>query len=561
MASKIPGLFQRGGMWWLRVIAPLDLQAPFYGGKRTAFNGSLGTSDPHEARVRAVTKRAELEAQFLRQRRELSPPKLASIAPEVRKMIVDTLLENEAAEDAALRMRKDATTRFYSPATAAYRLEDGSLPERPEAPSTSPLRPLAPETVTARAAFNERRQKLVRAALASGNLEVMIPLVQPIVKRLGLAIDYETPDGAQLLHESLAAYSSAREIAVQRDQGLVVPTPPKPAAPPEVVQVVPDVPGTPETAPHLKDIKADWLALKTRTRPAIKITERALKLLAEAGADAPLSELDRTHGAKLRAHLVAKGIKGQSVKNLIGPLQALLNVAVDAGKLTVNPWAGLKIDTSDSTKRLPWRTEDLKKLVVANNTRTDAGRWLLPLGLYTSARIGELAQLELADIKQIDDVWCIEVHDRKTEGHQNRSVKTKAGERLIPIHQHLIDLGFLEFVKSAKVAGDRFLFPKFIQRGKRRPGDLAGLDFLKLREAAGVELDERFTFHSLRHNGRSMLAAAGINEQIIDKLVGHESGTVQGRYTHADTATLAAAVAKLDWTTLGLQQPYSPTGS
>jgi hypothetical protein len=65
-------------------------------------------------------------------------------------MIVDSLLANEAAEDAAQRMRKDATTRFYSPATAAYRLEDGSLPERPEAPSVSALRPLAPVTVAAR---------------------------------------------------------------------------------------------------------------------------------------------------------------------------------------------------------------------------------------------------------------------------------------------------------------------------------------------------------------------------------------------------------------------------
>lgn len=540
-------------MWWLRVIAPLDLQAPFYGGKRIAFNGSLGTSDPQVARVSAAAKRADLEAQFLRQRRELSPPKLASVAPEVRSLIVGTLLEAEASEDAAQRLHKDATTRFYSPATAAYQLADGSLPARPEAPPVGSLRPLAPSTVAARAAFNLRRREVVRAALASGNLEVVIPLVQPIVKRLGLAIDYETADGVQLLHECLAAYSSAREIAVQRDQGLVVPTPPKPASSLETAQMTPNASGMVEAPAHLKDIKADWLAIKARARPAIKITDRALNLLAEAGVDVPLSELDRTHGAKLRAHLVATGIKGQSVKNLIAPLQALLNVAVDAGKLKANPWAGLKIDTSDSTTRLPWRTEDLKKLVETNNARSDAGRWLLPLGLYTSARIGELAQLELTDIKQIDGVWCIEVHDRRTEGHQNRTVKTKAGERLIPIHQHLIDLRFLEYVESARKAGGRFVFPKFVQRGKRRPGDLAGLDFLKLREGAGVELDERFTFHSLRHNGRSMLAAAGINEQIIDKLVGHESGTVQGRYTHADTATLAAAVAKLDWTTLGLR--------
>lgn len=541
-------------MWWLRVIAPLDLQAPFYGGKRIAFTGSLGTSDPGEARVRAVTKRAELEAQFLRQRRELAPPKLASVAPEVRRCIVETLLHEDSAEDAAQRMNKDRAARVYGPITVAYELADGTLPERPEAPTVSPLKPLAPEIVATRASYNRRRQESVRAALASGNLEVMIPIVQPIVRRLGLAIDYATPDGAQLLQEALVAYSGAREVAVQRDQGMVVPTPPMPAVLSQVAQVAPAAPGAAMTAVYLKDIKADWLALKTRTRPATKIMDRALKLMREAGVDVPLAELNRQHGAHLRAYLFATDIKGQSVKNLFVPLQSLLNVAVDNGKLITNPWAGLKIDTSDSIQRLPYRLEDLQKLVTANNSRTDAGRWLLPLGLYTGARIGELAQLELADIQQTDGVWCIEVHGRKSEGHPKRTVKTKAGERMIPLSQRLIELGFMGFVEASRKAGERFVFPKFIQGGKRIPSAVAGVDFLRLREDADVDLeDERFTFHSLRHNIRSALAAAGVNDQIIDKLIGHKSGTVQSRYTHATTDTLAGVVAKLDWCSLGIR--------
>jgi integrase len=420
----------------------------------------------------------------------------------------------------------------------------------PAVESISPLRPLAPEVVATRSAFNLRRQQVVRAALASGNLEVMLPLVKPIAQRLGLAIDYESADGVQLLQDALAAYMQARDVAVQRDEGKVVLTPSMPAVPAEMAQ---EAQNPAKGNAYLRDIKADWLALKIRQRPAIKIMERALKLMGEAGIDVPLAELDRQHGAKLRAHLLATGVKGQTVKNLFVPLQSLLNVAVDSGKLKANPWAGLRIDTSDSTQRLPWRTEDLKKLVSANNIRTDAGRWLLPLGLYTAARIGELAQIELADIQQVDGVWCIEVHDRKSEGHQKRTVKTKAGKRLIPITQRLIDLGFLKHVEAAREAGERFLFPAFIQGGKRLPSELAGADFLKLREDSGVAIDERWTFHSLRHNGRSMLAAAHVNDQIIDKLVGHESGTVQGRYTHATTATLAEAVGKFDWTALGLR--------
>lgn len=550
MASKIAGTFLRGGKFGLRIIAPKDLQARFYDGKRIAFNGSLGTGDPQVARVKAAAIRADFEAQFLAQRREMSPPKLAAVGPELRQCIVDTLLSEEAERDAAQRLDKTKSTGVYRAVVVGYEGEDGSPPDRPPLPPAPPLRPLSPTAVSARTAFNLRRQAMVREALATGNLEIMLPIVQPIAKRLGLAIDYETADGAQLLQEALAAYSAARGIAVQRDLGMVVPTPPTPTVSAAVAEV--RASATKGTV-HLRDIKADWVAIKTRTKAAINITDRALKLMTEAKVDVPLAELDRQHGSKLRAYLVATGIKGQSVKNLLVPLQSLLNVAVDSGKLKANPWAGLKIDTSDSIQRLPWRLEDLQKLTTANNERTDPARWLFPLALYSGCRAGEMAQAELADIQQIDGVWCLEVHGRVSAGNENRSVKTKAGERLIPISRHLVDLGFLNHVEASREAGARFVFPEFIGNGKRLPSDFASADFLKLREAADVQIDERFTLHSIRHNVRSALAAAHVNDQIIDKLVGHESGTVQGRYTHATTSTLAAAVERLDWVSLGLR--------
>jgi len=47
-----------------------------------------------------------------------------------------------------------------------------------------------------------------------------------------------------------------------------------------------------------------------------------------------------------------------------------------------------------------------------------------------------------------------------------------------------------------------------------------------------------------------VLAGASVNETIIDKLIGHESGAVQSRYTHASMGALVTAVAVLDWSGL-----------
>jgi integrase len=553
-------MFQRGSRYWLRVVAPLDLQAKFYSGKKIAFEGSLGTSDPEVARAAAAAKRAELEAQFLRQRRELSPPILAKITPEMRRCIVETLLAQEVSQDAAQRLDKTRSTTVYSGAVASYANEDGTGYALPPHVVVPPLRPLSSNIVTARATVNQSRLKTVRAAVASGNLEVMVPIVGPIVKRLGLAIDYETEDGVMLLQEALGAYASAREVAVKRDAGEVVPTPPMPDCAPVQIEAVPETPAapspsvTPSGDPRMQDLFEDWKALKTRAKPAIKITERSIGIMRELGLDIPLAQLDRQHGAKMRAHLVSQGLRGQSIKNLVAPIQALLNVGVDNGKLAINPWAGLKIDTSDSVQRLPWRLEDLKKLADTNALREqdDAGRWLFPLMMHTGCRIGEVAQLELADIRTIDGVYAIEIHDRASEGHRNRTVKTKAGERVVPVHPRLIALGFREYVEARRTAGDRFLFPRFIQNGSRLPSELAGRDFLKLRTDAGITIDERWSAHSIRHNVRSTLAAAGINDTIIDRVVGHESGSVRSRYTHAQMPALVTAIAALDWSAVGL---------
>jgi integrase len=531
------GLSQRNGVWQLRIGVPADLLHLYPG--IDAYRGSLKTRDRTEAITKAHALIAQYRQTFDHQRTaevvKRAPPTVP-LTPELEGYL--------SAQAGWLALLFDDVVRF-APGMAeavAPALHFLTAPENQRPPSP-------PDASRARWG---RVQGLAleqsKADLAAGRLHLVQQAVEADLKPLGIRVDWDDTANRLALARIARAQVRAFQKTVERGQGEPHDTPAKPTAP--VTLATAETAGTVLRVP---DLKADWLAVKARSMTAVKITDRALGLLAEAGVDVPLSDLNRTHGATFRAHLVQKGIRGQSVKNLIGPIQALLNVAVDAGKLKTNPWAGLKIDTSDSIQRLPWRLEDLTKLAAANNLHTDPSRWLFPLLLHTGARIGEMAQLELADIREVDGVPAIEIHDRQAEGHEKRSVKTKAGLRVVPVHASLIALGFLAHVEERRQAGDRFLFPRFIQKGKRIPSDIAGQEFTKLREEAGIGRDERFTAHSLRHNVRSALAAASVNDQIIDKLVGHESGTVQGRYTHATTKALAEAVGRLDWQGLGLQ--------
>jgi len=71
--------------------------------------------------------------------------------------------------------------------------------------------------------------------------------------------------------------------------------------------------------------------------------------------------------------------------------------------------------------------------------------WLLPLGLYTGARLNELCQLRVHDV--IQDVHGVDLIDINDNGY-NKSLKTGPSARQIPICSKLVEMGFLNFVEE-----------------------------------------------------------------------------------------------------------------
>lgn len=533
----IPGLTRRRQTFFLTIVKPVDLRRdPSDSSDRYAFRATLGTRDESVARIKAMAIRADLETQWQAERQRRRPqPAIAATGALVDMLVAKYRAEVLEADDLNRVAGKPLEHLLFLP--DELRTVEGGMFEAVE------------DVQTKIAAHAE----VLQWCLAAGQLDPFLLILAHTLDGTGLPpIDWDA-EPSLFIRFAQAVVRLYKDIAA-RAHGELIETPAPPAVP-----VVP-VPVAKSAAPALDwaTLLTDWLGAKKRKAAAIKITERSIAEFTKVCGPVAACDLNRGHAAQYRADLIAQGLRGRSIRNLLSPLVALLNLAVDSGKLPLNPWHGVKVDTSDSTKRLPWRLEQLRALMAVNNTRDDAGRWLLPLLLYTGCRLGEIAQLELADIRDIDGAYAIEVHDLVSEGHEARSVKTSAGLRVVPMAPQVLALGLREHVEAMRAAGERFLFPKFIQSGNKRPSELAGRYFLELRRAAGIAPDSRFSAHSCRHNVRSALAAAGVNETIIDKVIGHESGAVQSRYTHAAMPTLSAAVALLDWSELGWEWPRSP---
>jgi integrase len=195
---------------------------------------------------------------------------------------------------------------------------------------------------------------------------------------------------------------------------------------------------------------------------------------------------------------------------------------------------GMKVAKAKNaaTERKPF-SQQLTRLIFTELTDNPSGivrkgshKWGALLGMFTGARLNEICQLEMADIKQEEGIWFLHITD---EGDNNKRVKAKASRRKVPVHSELIRLGLLEFVDSRKHATR--LFPDFSYNTNGGYGRNLGrwynetfLPKLGIKEPALV-------FHSLRHTVVTRLAQAGVAEPLYQCLVGHaRDGVTQEVY-------------------------------
>lgn len=152
--------------------------------------------------------------------------------------------------------------------------------------------------------------------------------------------------------------------------------------------------------------------------------------------------------------------------------------------------------------------------------------WVPLIGLLQGMRLNEICQLYVDDIK-LDEVPNISVNDEA-----DKLVKNVDSHRRIPIHPKLIEMGFLDYVKSVKDAGKERLF-WLLKPHRGAYAHYPGKWFQTFNRKY-VTSDPKKVFHSLRHGFIDHLANnSEAKEHHIAWLVGHANRKSQttGRYT------------------------------
>lgn len=170
------------------------------------------------------------------------------------------------------------------------------------------------------------------------------------------------------------------------------------------------------------------------------------------------------------------------------------------------------------------------------------GRFWVPLlALFQGFRCNECCQIEIADVLEKDGVPSISITDTLDDeaDAKGKSVKNSSSRSIVPIHPAILRMGFLDFVKKRRVAGDDSrLFPELPRTKEGSYADIFSKWFNRFLDKTFNGKKPEGTFHSFRHAFRDATRRAKMHMEIADRLGRWApSGGVGSRYGAGFTMT------------------------
>lgn len=244
----------------------------------------------------------------------------------------------------------------------------------------------------------------------------------------------------------------------------------------------------------------------------------------------------------------------RTVKTQMQHVSAVFSFAKKEGLIEINPVEGSVSDirvVSNAEER-PYQEAELA-LIFGSKIFTegyrplkanygDAPYWIPLILYYTGARAEEIAQLYVDDISTENNIPYIHIRARRPDQH----VKT-GDSRKVPVHPHLIELGFLRYVECLSSTGR--VFPHLSKNPKYHAK--VGAWFSSFIKEIGVTREDIKPFHSFRHTFITKCRELGGREDVQDSITGHSGGNVSRQYGNFPMTTLYDLVQQIPRITVG----------
>lgn len=172
--------------------------------------------------------------------------------------------------------------------------------------------------------------------------------------------------------------------------------------------------------------------------------------------------------------------------------------------------------------------------------------WIPLIGLYTGARLNEICQLYVDDIRKENGIFYFNI----TRDRPDQFTKNTQSIRKVPIHSKLIELGFLDFVKAVtKSKKDRIFYNLTFQKKNHYAGSTSTA-YGRYLDKIGIT-DRSKVFHSFRHNIETILAHKKVPQSMINAMCGWKNKSIP-ELNYLDKYPLSLLQKEME----SLQYPY-----
>jgi integrase len=249
--------------------------------------------------------------------------------------------------------------------------------------------------------------------------------------------------------------------------------------------------------------------------------------------------------------LVASGLTGSSVRNILAPLRVICRRAIEDDELAINPTAHLRLPEGPGRRERAAPVDEAMRLLSA---LPEEQRALWATAIFSGLRRGELRALRWSDID--DGISIIRVVRTWDDIVGEVEPKSKKSKRTVPVAS-VLRLFLLEHKASTgrrdnelvfgKTASDPFS-PGMVNKRARgawatrfacgcdleRDDDdnLIGQGGRRVCPQHRAQLLQPICLHECRHTYVSLMHDAGVSLERIGDYVGHNSAYMVDRYRH-----------------------------
>lgn len=238
-----------------------------------------------------------------------------------------------------------------------------------------------------------------------------------------------------------------------------------------------------------------------------RMVEDAIEIL----EDPPVDQINYAAMETLQAHWRATGISGATVNRKLTAVTSVLNRAV-------RHWEVLqKAPRTPREKERECRPrvlslDEQKELIQCSST--DHWRWIWRFMLYTGCRRGELLHIaETSKWSAFD--WTADPAKVQFVGKGTATIAKTI--RSVPLRQDLSD-----YLQKRQQEGHKTPFEATVMTMRT--------EWMRCKKAMGLEHDEDFVIHALRHTCATDRIKEGMPVKLVQRWLGHRSWKTTERY-------------------------------